>query len=39
MRFEMQKVFDMKRRMATWTANKKKSIGGNNDANGFNIGN
>lgn len=39
MRFEMQKVFDMKRRMATWVANKNKGTSLSSGANGFNTAN
>lgn len=39
MRFEMQKVFDIQRRMATWMRNNNKIMPNSNGANGFNIGN
>ena len=40
MRFEMEKVFDINRRMQTWLKNNNKVMPSNNTgANGFNIGN
>ena len=38
MRFEMEKVFDIKRRIDTWARNSNKVMPSSN-ANGFNVGN